>query len=97
MSSVVLGISLKEVYDMTPTELSFLVDYKAKQNHNGMVQSYEIMRLQTFLTIAPFTKIKSAKQLVKFAWDEDVKNDRPPTQLEIDEIVKNNPFPLLQK
>lgn len=82
---------------MTPTELYFLVQFKGKQNQNAMVQSYEIMRLQTFLTIAPFTKIKSAKQLVKFTWDEDVKNDRPPTQGEIEDLIQNNPFPIPQK
>lgn len=92
-----LGISLREIYQMTPTELYFLVNYKTKQNQISTQQQYEIMRLQTFLTIAPFTKVKSAKQLVKFTWDEDVKNDRPPSGDEIEDIIKNNPFPLIQK
>lgn len=87
-------MSLKEIYDLTPTELYFLIKFKNKQTHQESVERYEIMRLQSFIVISPFTKVRSPEQLLKFTWDKGMQ-DTFPTQEEINdyrERYDNLPF-----
>ena len=73
------GVSLDDFCRLTPDEIDAILRCRGDRITETARRDWEVMRLQTYMTLAPFCQgLSSPGRLLPFPWDDDKAQEEAP-------------------